>query len=86
MPCKCIGGVDVVIFRSPDSAEGRLAKQFFDRKGVAYEDLDISADLQAFQRMQTLSGQTEHPVIMVDDRIFVGFEPGALEPYVPSFF
>lgn len=86
MPCKCIVAVDVTIYRSPDSAEGRLAKDFFDSKGVAYEDLDISADAQTLQQMQTLSGQTERPVILVDNRVFTGFDPAELEHFVPSFF
>lgn len=86
MPCKCMCNVDVVILRTPESAEGKQAKQFFDRKGVAYEDLDVTADAKALQRMQELSGQTERPVIVVDDQVFVGFDQERIEPRVPSFF
>lgn len=86
MPCKCIGSVDVTIFRAPNSKEGIELKQFFDRKGVAYEDLDVSTDPKGLQRMQELSGQIERPVALIDDKVLVGYDPVELEPLVPSFF
>jgi arsenate reductase-like glutaredoxin family protein len=36
--------------------------------------------------MQTLSNQTERPVIVIDNRVLVGFDPAELEHLVPSFF
>ncbi len=86
MPCKCIGPIDVTIYRTPASREGTDLKSFFDRKGVCYEDLDVQADPRAFEIMQKISGQTIRPVVVIDNRVFVGFDPEELDHFVPSFF
>jgi glutaredoxin len=70
----------------PDSEEGKQAQRFFNRKGVAYDDLDVSADPQALKKMQELSGQTDRPVIVVDKQVYVGFQQVELESAVPSLF
>jgi len=36
--------------------------------------------------MQNLSGQTTHPVVVIDSRVFVGFHPEEMDHFVPSFF
>lgn len=86
MPCKCVGSVYVTIYSTPTSAEGRQARHFFERKGVPYEEFDVSADPQALQRLRELSGQTDRPAIVVDERVFVGFDRSQLESAVPSLF
>lgn len=86
MPCKCMGSVDISLFRMPDSVEGNQLKAFFNRKGVAFEDLDVSKDPQELQRMRELSGQVERPVALINDKVVVGYDPVELEPLVPSFF
>jgi glutaredoxin len=86
MPCKCIGPVDVTIYRSPTSREGTEVKEYFDRKGVCYEDVDVHADPHALETMQSLSGQTTHPVVVIDSRVFIGFHPEEMDHFVPSFF
>ncbi|MBI4758285.1 MAG: glutaredoxin family protein [Chloroflexi bacterium] len=62
------------------------ARHFFERKGVPYEEFDVSAEPQALQRLRELSGQTDRPAIIVDDRVFVGFDRSQLESAVPSLF
>jgi glutaredoxin 3 len=86
MPCRCVPSVDVTIYSTPDSVEGQEVRHFFSRKGVVYEDLDVSADPQALQRTRELSGQTDRPVIVVNDRVYVGFDRSQLESAVPSLF
>jgi glutaredoxin len=84
MPCKCVPNVDITIFRLPDCAEGRRAQGFFESMAIAFKDLDVSDDPQALHKMRALSGQTERPVIVVRDQVFVGFHPAELERVVPS--
>jgi glutaredoxin len=86
MPCKCMGSVDVTLFSALSSVEGAQARSFFARKGVPFEDIDISANPEAVARMEALSGQMERPVVVIDGRVFVGFDTTELEPLVPSFF
>ncbi|HVN53181.1 MAG TPA: glutaredoxin family protein [Anaerolineaceae bacterium] len=86
MPCKCIGPVDITVYRIPTSREGYDVKSYFDRKGVRYEDMDVQVSPQALEKMKQLSGQTTRPVIVINDRVFVGFDPEELDHFVPSFF
>ena len=76
----------VTIYAAPASPETRDARSFFNRKGIPFEDLDIATDPQAWQKIQELSGQAERPVIIVDEKIFVGFDQSQLESAVPSLF
>jgi len=88
MPCLCglVPSVYVTIYRSNASKEGNQVADYFNRKGICYDDYDISSDALAFQKMQELSGQTEQPVVVVDDKVFVGFNPEQLDLVVPSRF
>jgi arsenate reductase-like glutaredoxin family protein len=76
----------VTIYAAPASPETRDARNFFSRKGIPFEDLDISTDPQARQKIQELSGQAERPVITVDDKVFIGFDLSQMESAVPSLF
>ncbi len=86
MTCRCVPSVYVTIYAPPTSTETRDARNFFNRKGIPFEDLDISTDPQARQKIQELSGQAERPVIIVDEKIFIGFDQSQLESAVPSLF
>jgi arsenate reductase-like glutaredoxin family protein len=86
MTCRCVPSVYVTIYTTPTSTETRDARNFFNRKGIPFEDLDISLDPQARQKIQELSGQAERPVIIVDEKIFVGFDQSQMESEVPSLF
>jgi glutaredoxin len=86
MTCRCVPSVYVTVYGAPTSSETRDVQDFFDSKGVAFEEFDVSTDLQALQRLQELSGQTERPVIIINDRVFTGFDPSELESAVPSLF
>jgi arsenate reductase-like glutaredoxin family protein len=86
MTCRCVPSVYVTIYAAPTSSETRDARSFFNRKGIPFEDLDISTDPQARQKIQELSGQAERPVIIVDEKIFIGFDQSQMESAVPSLF
>jgi glutaredoxin len=85
MPCKCVPSVDITIYRMPDCREGRQAHDYFEDMAIAFKDLDASEDPQALRKMQGLSGQTQRPVIVVRDRVFVGFHRAELELVMPSW-
>lgn len=69
---------NVVIYTAPHCAYCRLAKKFFLRHGVEYEEWDVSENERARDRMQTISNQLGVPVIEIGDEIFVGFDEGNL--------
>jgi glutaredoxin-like YruB-family protein len=50
------------------------AKQYFDKLGVTYKDIDVEMDVNAAQEMVKKSGQMGVPVIDIDGTIIVGFD------------
>jgi glutaredoxin len=54
---------------------------WLDRRGVAYEKLDVTADRAAWAEMERLSGQTLAPVIQVDGRVLADFGVPELETF-----
>jgi len=51
-----------------------MAKDYFDKQGIAYEDRDVESDPQFATEAVTKSGQRGIPVIDIDGEIIVGFD------------
>jgi len=56
----------------------RLARQYMDENGVAYDVLEVDKlegqeREDAIQDVKRLSGGTSFPVVVVDDEVIVGF-------------
>jgi len=56
-----------------------MAKEFFSRRGVPFQEFDVGDDQEAAMRMVQLSGQQGVPVITIDDQVIVGFDRRRLE-------
>jgi len=56
-----------------------MAKEYLSRKKVSFTDYDVSTDKEKAQEMIKKSGQMGVPVIMVDDKIIVGFNQVELD-------
>lgn len=64
----------VTIYSTPTCHFCHMAKDFFKEKGVAFEDFDVSKDLDKRKEMLEKSGQMGVPVIIIDNKdIIVGF-------------
>ncbi len=50
------------------------AKDFLKEHDVEFQDIDVSQDHEAAQRMVERSGQTGVPVIEIGDEVIVGFD------------
>lgn len=55
------------------------AKQYFDKLGVKYKDVDVEADFAAAQEMVNKSHQMGVPVIDIDGTIIVGFDKAKID-------
>lgn len=84
MPCRCVPAVDITLYLAPSMKEGEQARAYFNRRGVAYEVLDVSSDPEALSKMQELSDQTERPVVVINDQVLVGYQPEQFDLFVPS--
>ena len=64
----------VTIYTSPTCAFCHMAMEYFEDKGVAYAEKDITTDAKAFQFVVDEVGQAVTPVITINDTIIVGFD------------
>ncbi|MBU6500594.1 MAG: glutathione S-transferase N-terminal domain-containing protein [Patescibacteria group bacterium] len=64
----------VKIYSTPTCVYCRMAKEFFKKNNVAYEDYNVAEDLKAREEMMNKSHQLGVPVIDVNGEIVVGFD------------
>ena len=63
----------VRLFIKPYCGWCRQAMSWLDRRGIAYDLLDVITDATAFSEMIRLSSQTLAPVIEVDGKVLADF-------------
>ena len=69
----------VTIYSTPSCVYCKMAKEFFVKNGVTYEEHNVASDLAAREAMVEKSHQLGVPVIEVDDNIIIGFDQRTLE-------
>ncbi|MEI7688722.1 MAG: glutaredoxin family protein [Candidatus Nomurabacteria bacterium] len=63
----------VTVYSTPTCHFCHMAKDFFKEKNVEFVDYNVSTDLEKRKEMMDKSGQMGVPVIVIDDKIIVGF-------------
>ncbi|HVM77123.1 MAG TPA: glutaredoxin family protein [Candidatus Paceibacterota bacterium] len=69
----------VTIYSTPSCVYCKMAKEFFAKNGVSYQEHNVASDLEARKEMVEKSQQLGVPVIEVDDNIIIGFDQKTLE-------
>lgn len=69
----------VTIYSTPTCVYCKMAKEFFKKNNVAYEEHDVASDLAARKDMFDKSHQMGVPVIDIDNNIVVGFDQKTIE-------
>lgn len=69
----------VIIYSTPVCVYCKMAKEFFAKNNVAYEEHDVASDMKAREEMVEKSGQLGVPVIDIDNNIVIGFDQKTLE-------
>jgi len=64
----------VTIYSTPTCVYCKMAKEFFKKNNVAYEEHDVAADMKAREDMVAKSHQLGVPVIDIDNNIVIGFD------------
>ncbi len=64
----------VKVYGTPTCVFCPMVKDFLKEHGVDFEEIDVSADEQAFEEMKEKTGQMGVPVVMVGDEAVVGFD------------
>ena len=68
----------VKVYSTPTCPWCGRAKDFLKSKNVAFDDINVSKDSAKTQEMFKISGQYGVPVITVDDKVVIGFDPAKL--------
>lgn len=69
----------VIIYTTPTCVYCKMAKEFFKKNNVAYEEYNVAEDDKAREEMVKKSRQLGVPVIDVNGGIFVGFDQKGLK-------
>lgn len=64
----------VQIYSTPTCSYCHMAKDFFKKNNVNYEDFNVATDLEKRKEMVEKSEQMGVPVILIDEEIIVGFD------------
>lgn len=68
----------ILIYTTPSCVYCRMAKAYFEKVGVSYEEKDVASDHAAQEEMIKKSGQLGVPVIDIDGKIVIGFDKSAI--------
>lgn len=69
----------VAIYTTETCSYCKLAKEFFQKNNVQYQEYNVGTDLEKRQEMIEKSGQMGVPVITIDGEVVVGFNKPRLE-------
>ena len=82
MPAKA------VLFTQPGCLSCELMKVFLEAKQIAFEERDISVDLEARNVMMEQHGSNETPTLVLvvgdSEEVIVGFDPELLDQFLSS--
>lgn len=69
----------VTIYTTPSCVYCKMAKEFFSKNSVEYQEKNVATDAEARDAMIQKSGQMGVPVIEVDGKIIIGFDQSRLK-------
>jgi glutaredoxin-like YruB-family protein len=69
----------VTIYSTPVCVYCKMAKDFFQKNGIAYQEFNVASDAVAREDMFKKSHQMGVPVIDIEGQIVVGFDKKMLE-------
>lgn len=69
----------VTVYTSPTCSYCRMLKEFLARRGIVFEEHDVTRDASAAQEAVRISGQNGVPVTVIDGQTVVGFDQARLE-------
>jgi glutaredoxin-like YruB-family protein len=69
----------VVVYSTPACPICKRAKTYLQKRGVDYEDIDVSASEESAHEMIHRSGQLGTPVIFVGEQMMIGFNQKKME-------
>lgn len=72
----------ITIYTKPACVQCTATTRTLDAKGIAYQLVDITEDLDAFAYVQSL-GYRQAPVVVANGSHWSGFQPGLIDELAP---
>lgn len=69
----------VTIYSTPSCVYCKMAKEFFAKNNVTYNEFNVASDMKAREEMVKKSQQLGVPVIDIDNNIVIGFDQKTIE-------
>ncbi len=57
-------------------------KEYFDQKGISYEERNVIDNPEYFKEMKEISGQEKAPTLNIDGKIIADADISDVEPYL----
>ena len=71
--------MSVTIYSTPTCGYCNIAKDYFRKNNISFQDYNVAADVRRAEEMVKKSGQMGVPVIDINGRIIVGFNQPEIE-------
>ncbi len=71
--------MSVKIYSTPSCAYCNMAKDYFRKNNIRYEDYNVAGDIKKAEEMVRKSGQMGVPVIDINGKIIIGFDRNAVD-------
>ena len=65
---------NVIIYSTPTCVYCKMAKEYFAKNNITYEDKNVAINDKAREEMRLKSSQLGVPVIEIDGEIIIGFD------------
>ena len=69
----------IAVYSTPTCPYCRQVKDYLKDKGVEFTDYNVATDLETRNAMVQKSGQLGVPVIVVDDKVVIGFNRAKID-------
>ena len=70
--------MSITVYSTPSCVQCKATYRALDRKGLAYEVVDVTADAQALETVRSL-GYVQAPVVIAGDEHWSGFRPDRID-------
>ena len=71
---ETLKNMKVTIYSTPTCHFCSMAKEYFKANSIPYEEFDVASNMEKRKEMMEKSGQLGVPVILVGDKVVVGFD------------
>jgi len=74
----------LVLFTQPGCFSCELMRIYLEARELAFEERDITKDLDARRTMTETYGSNETPTMLLDGEVLIGFDPSLLDQIFDS--